>query len=112
VFNLTNTNATGASVVTGIIFTGGTTNNLSKNTVYGLSVASNSASALVDGILITGGTTDNVFNNLIGNLTAPAAANGTATSSSIRGIAITSSTATSTLNLSYNTIFVNASSTG
>src|SRR5262249_3193913 len=89
------------------------TNTFSKNLICGLSAASNASGTLVDGlVLAASGATTTVSNNLIGNLTAPASTNGTATSSSIRGIAITSATATSNINASFNTIYINASSTG
>ncbi len=54
----------------------------------------------------------NISNNLIGNLYAPSANTGSATSPSIRGINITSTTSSTTLNLSYNTVYINAQSTG
>jgi trimeric autotransporter adhesin len=55
--NLTNTNATAASVVTGIQFTGGTANLIQRNLITGLAVATNSTAAEVNGIRIAGGTT-------------------------------------------------------
>ena len=71
--------------------------------------------ASVEGLVVgapVGGTTNNISNNLIGNLTAPAAANGTATTSAVRGIAFIAATTTTTHNVSFNTVFLNASSTG
>lgn len=54
---LTNTNATAASVVTGIQFTGGTANVVERNYISGLSAATNSTAAEVNGIRVAGGTT-------------------------------------------------------
>jgi len=57
IFNLTNTNATAASIVTGIQFTGGTTNVVERNLIYGLTSATTSTSAEINGIRVGGGTT-------------------------------------------------------
>ncbi len=57
IFNLSNTNTTTASVVTGIQFTGSTANLVERNLIYDLSVATNSTAAEVNGIKIAGGTT-------------------------------------------------------
>ncbi|MBK6822993.1 MAG: hypothetical protein IPG87_08395 [Saprospiraceae bacterium] len=69
----------------------------------------------VFGIQITStGTANNanVYNNLIGNLKAPFASTSSATTPTLRGINLTSTTATTTLNVSYNTIYLDAQSTG
>jgi len=83
-----------------------TTMNIFKNYICGLS--STSIGPVVSGIIIGSGTTRNVYNNLIGNLTAPAANSAEA----IRGINISSIIATSNINVYYNTVYINASSTG
>jgi trimeric autotransporter adhesin len=57
IFNLSNTNTTTASVVTGIQFTGNTANIVERNSIYDLTVATNSTAAEVNGIKIAGGTT-------------------------------------------------------
>ncbi|MBS1758751.1 MAG: HYR domain-containing protein, partial [Bacteroidetes bacterium] len=104
IFNLS---STGASLVTGLLHSAGTTSNIYKNKIYGLSV--NNAGGTVYGVSIAGGTTVNLYNNLIGSLTAPISTN---SADAIRGISITSATATTTLNISYNTVYLNASSSG
>ncbi len=97
--------STGTSTaVTGLAVTGATTTNVFKNKVYDLSSAG--TTPLVSGLLISSGTTVNAYNNLIGDLRAASASNGT--TDVIRGINITSSTATSNLNISYNTVYLNA----
>jgi trimeric autotransporter adhesin len=64
IYNLSNTNATAASVVTGIQFTGATGNVVQRNLIYDLSVATTSAAAEVNGIRVAGGTTT-YRNNMI-----------------------------------------------
>lgn len=64
IFNLSNTNTTTASVVTGIQFTGGTANLVERNLIYDFTVATNSTAAEVNGIRIAGGTTT-FRNNII-----------------------------------------------
>ena len=70
---------------------------------------SSSATGSVNGILISGGTTVNIYNNLIGDLRVPSANSAT---DLIRGINITSTTVSSSINVYFNTIYLNASSTG
>jgi hypothetical protein len=99
--------SSGASAVNAMTFTGGVTQNVSKNKIYDLS--GSNAGSTVNGILVsTVPTTINIFDNLIGDLRTPAAS----ATNPINGINITSSTATTTLNVSFNTIYLNASSTG
>ncbi len=57
IFNLSNTNSTAASVVTGIQFAGAASNLAERNKIYGLTVSSNSSSAEINGIRVAGGTT-------------------------------------------------------
>ncbi len=66
IFNLSNTNATAASHVTGIQFTGGTGNVVDRNLIHSLTSATNSASSLaeINGIRVGGGTTT-YRNNMI-----------------------------------------------
>jgi trimeric autotransporter adhesin len=64
IFNLSNTNTTTASVVTGIQFTGGTANLVERNLIYDFAVATNNTAAEVNGIKIAGGTTT-FRNNII-----------------------------------------------
>lgn len=98
---------TGASAVTGIAVTSGTLKNVFRNKIYDLQ--SSAATGSVNGILISGGITVNVYNNLVGDLRTPAASS---TTDLIRGISITSAIASSTINIYFNTIYLNASSTG
>jgi hypothetical protein len=96
-----------AAVVTGISFSGGTVQNVYKNKVYNLQA--DGATATVNGILVSAGTTLNIYNNLIGDLRAPST---NAITDAIRGINITSTTATSNINVYYNTVNLAATSTG
>ena len=98
--------ATGA-VVSGINLAGATTQNVFKNKICNLTATG--ASATTNGIIISGGTTHNVFNNLIGDLKAPSTSSAT---DGVRGINLTSTTTLSNLNISYNTIYLNATSVG
>jgi hypothetical protein len=85
-----------------------------KNKIYNIQSTSTGAPT-VQGIGLTSvGTAGaaNIYNNLIGDLKAPNASTSAATAPSVRGINITSTTATSTISLSYNTVYLNASSTG
>jgi hypothetical protein len=93
----------------GIKVTGGTTVNVYKNSIYNISNSSAGNSVpLVHGMLFSGGTTVNAYNNLIGNLTAPLA-NYT---DAVRGISLTSTTASTSYNIFYNTLYLNATSSG
>ena len=67
------------------------------------------AAGTVNGILVSAGATVNLINNLIGDLRAPITSS---TVDAIRGINITSTTATTNINVYYNTININAQSTG
>ncbi len=58
IFNLANTDATAATVVTGTQFNGATGNVVEGNLIHGLTAASNSASAQVNGIRVAGDTTN------------------------------------------------------
>jgi len=101
--------STGASsAVTGIVVTGASTTNVYNNTIYDLSSAG--ATPLISGLLISGGTTVNAYNNLIGDLRATVGNNGA--TDVIRGINITSTSGSTAINISYNTVYINATSTG
>ncbi|MEO6834275.1 MAG: hypothetical protein ABI169_18850, partial [Chitinophagaceae bacterium] len=101
---------TGALGIVGIAITSGTTKNVFLNKIYDLQA--NILGGLVYGISLTGTTTAvataNIYNNLIGNLRTPAAS----AVDPIRGISVGNSKANSTVNVYYNTIYLNASSTG
>ena len=108
--NIINTlSTTGASAVTGIAVTAGTTKNIYKNKIYDLQA--NNATGTVNGILVSGTTivTINVYNNLIGDLRTPIENSAT---DAIRGISVTATAVNSTINVYYNTVYLNASSTG
>lgn len=94
----------------GISVQGGTTVNTYQNKIYDISATGviSTTSPAVVGINITAGTTINTYNNLVGTLTAPNAN----LTDAIRGISITSTTASSTLKVYYNTIRINGTSTG
>lgn len=97
--------------VHGVYVAGGSaTNAVYKNKIYGLtaSAAIATLNGSVNGITLAGGTNNNVYNNYIGSLTAPLAN----LADVIRGINITSVAASTTENVSFNTIYLNASSTG
>ncbi len=102
-----NISSTGAATVIGIDLASGNFTNLNNNKIYGLTA--DNAAGIVNGIRISGGTTVNVYNNIVGNLFAPST---TSTSDAIRGINITTTVALSTLKLYYNTIRLNATSSG
>lgn len=85
------------------------TNNITKNKIYDIS--GNNAGCLVYGIDITpvgASSITNITGNYIGNLTAGITSNGLA----IRGISIASTATNATFNIYYNTVYINASSTG
>ncbi|MBK8923827.1 MAG: HYR domain-containing protein [Saprospirales bacterium] len=84
--------------------------NVFKNKIYNIS--SNNASGVVYGIAVSSVTTANIYNNLIGDLNTPSTGSSTATNPTLRGINITSTLSTSNINLSYNTVYLDATSTG
>ena len=107
--NLTATGI-GSPEVNGIWLGNGTTANIYRNKIHTLEQTSSSAIAVtaVNGILIHDGTTVNVYNNFVANLHVSNASFADA----IRGISVTSTTAATTYNLYYNSIYFNASSSG
>lgn len=104
---ISNLTSTGASVVTGIAYGGPGTGSIEKNKIFDLQV--NNSGGSVIGISITGSASPlNVSNNIMGNLTAPLSSSAT---DAVRGFSITS-TSTANINLYYNTVHLNASSSG
>ena len=97
-------------VANGISVSGGTAVNVYKNKVYDISQSGviSTTSPAVNGILLSGGTTVSAYNNLVGDLRAPAAN----LTDAIRGISVTSATASTTFNVYYNSVYLNASSSG
>lgn len=84
--------------------------NIFRNKIYNIS--STTATGLVSGLTITSVGTSGVatvYNNTIGDIKAPSVSS---TSDGVRGINITATTSTSFFNLYYNTIYLNATSTG
>lgn len=97
-------------VANGILVSGGTAVSLVKNKIHNISQTAGISSATVgvNGIIISGGTNVSAINNLIGDLKAPASTQAEA----IRGISITSAVGGSTYTIYYNTVYLNATSTG
>ena len=106
IHTLSSSNTLGA--LGGIFMKNQTTVDIYKNKIYGLT--NDHSAATVHGITLDAGiTTCNVFNNLIGNLYAPSI---NSTTDMIRGISHSEIVENSTLNISYNTIYLDATSTG
>ncbi|MES2558140.1 MAG: BNR-repeat neuraminidase N-terminal domain-containing protein, partial [Bacteroidota bacterium] len=105
---LTNAGAT-TPTVNGISVSGGTTVSVHKNKIYDLlaSAAFTGASG-VNGISLSGGTTVTVYNNILGDLRATTAN----TADAVRGISVGSTTASSTYNVYFNSVHLNAGSSG
>ena len=105
IYSLNSTGTTGGTTggVWGIYVSGGTTNNIYKNKLYDLS--STSTAPTLFGIAIYGGTTNTIYNNLVGDLRTPAAN----LALPLVGIYLSAGT---TDNLYYNTVYLNATSTG
>ncbi|KGO97091.1 T9SS type A sorting domain-containing protein [Flavobacterium enshiense] len=99
---------TGGSTMQAISIGGGTTNNIFKNKIYGLSSAS-IGSVSLNGMYFNGGTTNNVYNNIIGNITAPAT-NLTGTPTQVNGMTVAAPTPA--INLYHNTIVLSGTSSG
>jgi hypothetical protein len=100
-----------SSNVSGIVLNGtALSGQISGNKIYDLSA--NGATGSAYGVYVLGsvvGTTTNIFNNLIGDLKTPIVSSNNV---SLAGIYLASSGATSNLNVYYNTINLNGTSTG
>ncbi|MGC4101315.1 Ig-like domain-containing protein [Ferruginibacter sp.] len=83
------------------------TANIYKNQVNGLSTTGTATAA--SGVTVASGATTTIHNNFIRNLQA---ANANAAADGVRGISLTSNTASSAINVYYNTISLNATSVG
>jgi len=110
--NIINTlSSQGPAGTCGINVNQGNTVNISKNKIYDLSGVGTASP--VYGISITSDilpvTSANVFNNLIGDLRAPNGTNSTLNSSVITGIYYLSTKNSTSLNASYNSIYLNGS---
>jgi hypothetical protein len=108
IHSLNGNGSTGA--IGGISLGAVNTANVFKNKIYNLN--SDNASGVVYGIAVGSVANANIYNNLIGDLKTPNTGSSTAINPSLRGINITSTLANSNINLSYNTILLNATSSG
>lgn len=111
--NVVNTLSTNGITVEGITNTSSSPT-VFNNKVYDITSFLIGASQ-VSGISVTSlGTSGvaNLYNNYVGKLYAPNAITGSNTAPSIRGLNITSTTTTSSISLSHNTVYLDASSTG
>ena len=101
---------TGSPSANGIIIKGGTTINVYKNDIHTITESGviSTTSPAVNGMLFSGGTTVNAYNNFISDLKAT----GAGLADAVRGISVTSTTASSTYNIYYNSVYMNAASTG
>jgi hypothetical protein len=107
IFANTITNMTSVSTVYPIYNSAGTGTNLIYNNSVS-NISTSGATSTIYGIYAAKGT-NYIYNNLIYGLTASASSS---TADAIRGISISSTTATTTIGLYYNTIYLNASSSG
>ena len=104
VMNITSTGNT--SNLSGFYLTGGSGINFNRNKVANLT--GTKAGSTVFGFNMISGSSF-VRNNIIGDLKTPIASN---TADAVRGISITSTTANTSHDVAYNTIYLNATSTG
>ncbi len=102
-------NLSGNSTVNGILMSSSVPR-IFNNRIYDISTNGTGA-AVVSGISLTSSTsgTFQIFNNLISRVFAP---NSNSTTPTVIGISVSSATATTTAGIYYNTILLNASSTG
>jgi hypothetical protein len=102
---LSNTATTTGSTVGIVLATA--TSTVSKNRVFDISNISSTSTGALAGIQITTSTGSTISNNFISEIKAPSLSS----TDGVRGISMTGSTA-GTHNIHYNTIYLNASSTG
>lgn len=110
IYNLQANNIS-TGTVNGISISGGLLNYIYRNKIYDISSSSNAFTGSVNGILVSGKTADLVniiYNNRIGDLRATAAN----TADAIRGISIANTGVRSLSNVYFNTVYLNAISTG
>lgn len=84
-----------------------------NNKIY--DIQSNATAApTVSGIFLSSSTTGTakIYNNIIGDIKAPNATSSSILAASVRGINITSTSATTNVEVSFNSIYLNATSTG
>ncbi len=111
IHDVTTSSSVAASAAYGVFLGAtGVATNVLKNKIYGLQ--SNGTAGIVYGINVggsTASTTTNIVNNLVGDLRTPSASS---TSPLLAGINLVSTGATSKLNVYYNSIYLNATSSG
>ncbi len=101
-------NNTTGGVMNGIFVNSGNPSNIYKNEIYNLTSNSTATDYTMNGILVQAGTNVFIYNNFISDLKTPSSASFEA----IRGISITPGQSNSTIGIYYNTIYLNATSTG
>ena len=99
-----------APLALGIWVSNSTTVNIYNNKIHTISETGTLSlgDRVVKGIYISGSTTLTAYNNFIANLNAPA----TNEPNAVIGISVESVTANTTYNLYYNSVYINATSTG
>ncbi|MEO0076113.1 MAG: FlgD immunoglobulin-like domain containing protein [candidate division WOR-3 bacterium] len=105
--NLVRKIRTTGTTIYGIYLGGSGTTNCYNNRIYNLT-STTTSSPIVDGIYISTGLSVNIYNNFISNLNAPTGSSATA----IAGIYNNVSTSSAVVNIYYNSIYLNATSTG
>ncbi|MFN9518799.1 MAG: beta strand repeat-containing protein, partial [Bacteroidota bacterium] len=109
---LNNIRGTGITspIAQGVAISGVTTDTVLvyKNKIYDIAENGISTGAIVYGFNITGGTIVTCSNNIIGDLKAP----NVSSASAVRGIFINSAALNSSYRLYYNSVYLNATSTG
>jgi len=104
-------NALTSGTVNGISITGGSMINVSKNKVYDLSSSGSAITGTINGIVTSSNVASlnaTIVNNIIGDLWVTAGSG----TDLIRGISVANTGTTSNANVYYNTVYLNASSTG
>jgi len=109
--NLEATPTTGAAMIAFII-NNGNPSNFYGNEAYNMTVYGGGTSVANTGISVNNGLLVNIYNNFVSDLKAPFAGtfNATGTTNSITGITMT--TQPKNVNVMFNTVFLNATSTG
>lgn len=112
IYNLNSTGTTGGSsgTVYGIQITGGTTISIYNNNIYNLSTTRTGSptAPVLAGIHASSGTTTYIYNNFISDLKTPALSY----TEALRGISIANTTSGTTYGIYFNTVYINANSTG
>jgi hypothetical protein len=102
-FNSTGSSGGSGGAITGISTSSSGTNAIYNNKLFDLSTSS--TNPVVTGIVASAGATNTVYNNIIGDLRATAAN----AANAVRGLNLSGGT---TVSASFNSIYLNASSTG